>query len=64
MSIVNAKSKIEPSPKAKSATVDIVGGKINNIIGTAIGGKASDISFNISVADWGNNDINTTWDAQ
>lgn len=48
----------------KSATVDIVGGKINNIIGTAIGGKASDISFNISVADWGNNDINTTWDAQ
>lgn len=48
----------------KSATVGIVGGKVNNIIGTAIGGKASDITFDISVAEWGNNDINTSWDAQ
>lgn len=48
----------------KNASVGIAGGRINNIIGTATGGKASDISFDISVAEWGNNDINTIWDAQ
>lgn len=37
----------------KSADVTIVGGKINNITGTATGGAASEIVLSLSVAAWG-----------
>lgn len=37
----------------KSADVTIVGGKINNITGSASGGDASEIVLNLSVAAWG-----------
>ena len=37
----------------KSADVTIVGGKINNITGSASGGDASEIILNLSVAVWG-----------
>ena len=37
----------------KSANVTIVGGKVNNITGTASGGSASEITLNLSLTAWG-----------
>lgn len=41
----------------KSAVVTLVGGKINNISGTASGGNASEISLSVSLTPWGSTDI-------
>lgn len=41
----------------KSASVTLVGGKINNISGTASGGAASAISLTVSLTPWGSNNI-------
>ena len=41
----------------KSAVVTLVGGKINNISGTASGGAASAISLAVSLTPWGSTDI-------
>ena len=41
----------------KSASVTLVGGKINNISGTASGGAASAISLTVSLTPWGSTDI-------
>ena len=41
----------------KSAVVTLVGGKINNISGTASGGAASEISLSVSLTQWGSTDI-------
>ena len=41
----------------KSAVVTLVGGKINNISGTASGGAASEISLAVSLTPWGSNNI-------
>ena len=41
----------------KSASVTLVGGKINNISGTASGGNASEISLSVSLTPWGSNNI-------
>ena len=40
----------------KSATVGLVGGKINNITGTASGGSASEIVLSISLTAWSTQD--------
>lgn len=45
----------------KSADVTIVGGKVNNITGTATGGDASEIILSLSVAAWGTEDHNPTF---
>jgi hypothetical protein len=37
----------------KSATVNLVGGKVNNITGTATGGAATEIVITVSLAAWG-----------
>ena len=42
----------------KSASVDLVRGKVNNITGTASGGSASEITLTVSVEAWGTNNIN------
>ena len=41
----------------KSASVTLVGGKINNISGTASGGNASEISLSVSLTPWGSTNI-------
>lgn len=41
----------------KSASVTLVGGKINNISGTASGGAASAISLSVSLTPWGSTNI-------
>ena len=41
----------------KSASVTLVGGKINNISGTASGGAASAISLTVTLTPWGSTDI-------
>lgn len=41
----------------KKASVTLVGGKINNISGTASGGNASEISLTVSLTPWGSTDI-------
>ena len=41
----------------KKASVTLVGGKINNISGTASGGAASAISLTVSLTPWENTDI-------
>ena len=41
----------------KSAVVTLVGGKINNISGTASGGNASEISLSVSLTPWGSTNI-------
>ncbi len=41
----------------KSAVVTLVGGKINNISGTASGGAASAISLTVSLTPWGSTNI-------
>ena len=41
----------------KKANVALVGGKINNISGTASGGAASEISLTVSLTPWGSTDI-------
>ena len=41
----------------KKANVTLVGGKINNISGTASGGAASAISLTVSLTPWGSTDI-------
>lgn len=41
----------------KKASVTLVGGKINNISGTASGGTASEISLAVSLTPWGSNNI-------
>ena len=41
----------------KSASVTLVGGKINNISGTASGGAASAISLTVSLTPWGSTNI-------
>ena len=41
----------------KKASVTLVGGKINNISGTASGGNASEISLSVSLTPWGSNNI-------
>lgn len=45
----------------KKKTVSIVGGKVNKIT-TTLGGEASEIEFNITVADWGENTIPVSFD--
>lgn len=41
----------------KSASVDLVRGKTNNITGTATGGSASEITLSVSVEAWGTNNM-------
>ena len=41
----------------KKANVALVGGKINNISGTASGGNASEISLSVSLTQWGSTNI-------
>lgn len=41
----------------KKASVTLVGGKINNISGTASGGNASEISLTVSLTPWESNNI-------
>ena len=41
----------------KKANVALVGGKINNISGTASGGNASEISLTVSLTPWGSTNI-------
>lgn len=45
----------------KSATVNLVAGKINNIRGTASGGSASAITLSVTLTPWGSNDITATF---
>lgn len=45
----------------KSANVTFVQGKVNNITGTATGGTASDIKFNVTVSDWGTENHNPSF---
>lgn len=45
----------------KSADVTLVQGKKNSITGTATGGSASEILFDVSVAAWGTNTITPTF---
>ena len=45
----------------KSASVTLVGGKINNISGTASGGSASEITLSLTLTPWGSNDITATF---
>ncbi len=40
----------------KSATVTLVGGKVNNITGNASGGEASEITVGVSLAAWSSKD--------
>ena len=44
----------------KTASVDIVGGKVNNISAALPAGNAEQITFTVSVAAWGTNDITAT----
>ena len=48
----------------KTAKVCIVGGMINIIKGTAIGGNASEVTFDVTVAEWDSRTVNVDWDAQ
>ncbi len=45
----------------KSATVNLVGGKINNITGTASGGSASEIVLSLSLTAWSSQDHNLSF---
>ena len=45
----------------KSATVNLVGGKINNITGTASGGAATEIVITVSLAAWGSQNHTPTF---
>ena len=45
----------------KSATVNLVAGKVNNISGTASGGNASEISISVTLTEWGTNNITATF---
>lgn len=45
----------------KSASVDLVRGKTNNITGTATGGAASEITLTVSVEAWGTNNMTPTF---
>lgn len=45
----------------KSATVTLVGGKVNNITGTASGGSASQIVISVSLTAWGTENLTPTF---
>lgn len=44
----------------KSADVTLIAGKKNSITGTAVGGNATEIMFNVSVSPWTDNDVALT----
>ncbi len=45
----------------KTSTVNLVGGKVNHITATLPSGNASAISFTVSIAEWGTNNIEATF---
>lgn len=45
----------------KSGDVTLQAGKVNNISCTAVGGSATPVDFNVSLNDWGSNDINVNF---